>query len=86
MHVTLVHEEQARAGASEFRASEAGLRNLTRCLGLEFATDGVTAVNVAPGLVLTPMNRRDLDDPEQLAKDEATVPLRRAVRPEDVRV
>jgi glucose 1-dehydrogenase len=34
--------------------------------------------------VLTPMNQRDLDDPEQLAKDEATIPPRRVVRLEDV--
>ncbi|MDQ6925637.1 MAG: SDR family oxidoreductase [Candidatus Eremiobacteraeota bacterium] len=84
VNVTSVHEEQPRSGASEYCASKGGLRNLTRCLALELAPDCVTAVNVAPGMVLTPMNQKDLDDPEQLAKDEATIPLRRAAKPEEV--
>jgi len=84
VNVTSVHEEQPRAGASEYCASKGGLRNLTRCLALELAPDGVTAVNVAPGMVLTPMNQKDLDDPDQLAKDEATIPLRRAAQPDEV--
>ncbi|MFN2461651.1 MAG: SDR family NAD(P)-dependent oxidoreductase [Candidatus Velthaea sp.] len=84
VNITSVHEEQPRAGASEYCASKGGLRNLTRCLALELAPDGITAVNVAPGMVLTPMNQKDLNDPEQLAKDEATIPLRRAAKPEEV--
>lgn len=84
VNITSVHEEQPRAGAGEYCASKGGLRNLTRCLALELAPDCVTAVNVAPGMVLTPMNQKDLDDPRQLAKDEATIPLRRAASPEDI--
>lgn len=84
VNVTSVHEELPRAGASEYCASKGALRNLTRCLALELAPEGVTAVNVAPGMILTPMNQRDIDDPEQRAKDEATIPLRRGGRPEEV--
>ena len=84
VNITSVHEELPRAGAGEYCASKGGLRNLTRCLALELAPEHVTAVSVAPGMILTPMNQRDLDDPEQLAKDEATIPLRRGGRAEEV--
>jgi glucose 1-dehydrogenase len=84
VNVTSVHAEIPRAGAAEYCASKGGLRNLTRCLTLELAPEHVTAVNVAPGMILTPMNQKDLDDPEQLKKDEATIPLGRGGRPEEV--
>ncbi len=35
-------------------------------------------------MILTPMNQADLDDPEKLAKDEATIPLRRGGSPEEI--
>ena len=84
INMTSVHEELPRAGASDYCASKGGLRNLTRCLALELAPECVTAVNVAPGMILTPMNQRDVDDPEQLRKDEGTIPLRRAGRADEV--
>lgn len=84
INITSVHEELPRAGASEYCASKGGLRNLTRCLALELAPECITAVSVAPGMIFTPMNQRDIDDPEQRAKDEATIPLRRGGRAEEV--
>jgi len=84
INITSVHEELPRAGAGEYCASKGGLRNLTRCLALELAPECVTAVSVAPGMILTPMNQRDIDDPEQLRKDEDTIPLRRAGRADEV--
>lgn len=84
INISSVHEEIPRAGASEYCASKGGLRNLTRCLSLELAPQKINVNAIAPGMILTPMNQADLDDPEKLEKDEATIPWRRGGQPEEV--
>lgn len=84
VNVGSVHEEIPRADAAEYCASKGGLRNLTRALALELAPLKIGVVQVAPGMVLTPMNQKDLDDPAQLAKDEATIPWKRGAQPEEI--
>jgi glucose 1-dehydrogenase len=60
------------------------LRNLTRCIALELAPYGITANNIAPGMVLTPMNQKAIDDPEFLKQQVSSIPLKRAAKPEEV--
>jgi len=84
VNIGSVHEEIPRAAASEYCASKGGLRNLTRCLSLELAPQKINVNGIAPGMILTPMNQADLDDPEKLKKDEETIPLRRGGQPEEV--
>ncbi len=84
INVTSVHEDIPRAGAADYCASKGGLRNLTRCLALELAEHGINVNNLAPGMVLTPMNQDAIDDPEKLKKDVASIPAKRAAKPEEV--
>ena len=84
VNVTSVHEEIPRAGAADYCATKGGLRNLTRCLALELAEGDVSVVNVAPGMVLTPMNQKAIDDPEFLKKQVQSIPMKRAAEPEEV--
>ena len=84
INVTSVHEDLPRAGAADYCASKGGLRNLTRCLALELAPLGSTAVNIAPGMVLTPMNQEAIDDPKKLEEQVQSIPLKRAAQPEEV--
>ncbi len=84
INVTSVHEDIPRAGAADYCASKGGLRNLTRCLALELAEHGVTVNNLAPGMVLTPMNQEAIDDPEKLKEQVASIPAKRAAKPEEV--
>ena len=63
---------------------EGGLRNLTRTLALELGEYGVTVNDIAPGMILTPMNRRAQEDPEYLRWAEGQIPLRRAGLPADI--
>ncbi len=84
INVSSVHEDIPRAGAADYCASKGGLRNLTRCLALELAEHGITANNLAPGMVLTPMNQEAIDDPKVREEQTASIPMKRAAEPEEV--
>ena len=84
INVSSVHEDIPRAGAADYCASKGGLRNLTRCLALELAEQGITANNLAPGMVLTPMNQEAIDDPKVREEQTASIPMKRAAEPDEV--
>ncbi len=84
INISSVHQEIPRIGAAEYDASKGGLRNLTTTLALELAPDGITVNNLAPGMVLTPMNQEAIDDPEKLKEQVQSIPLKRAAQPEEV--
>ena len=84
INVTSVHEDIPRAGAADYCASKGALRNLTRCLALELAEHGTTVNNLAPGMVLTPMNQEAIDDPEKLKEQVQSIPAKRAAEPHEV--
>lgn len=84
INITSVHEDIPRAGAAGYCASKGGLRNLTRCLTLELAGDRINVNNIAPGMVLTPMNQPALDDPGVLEQQVQSIPWKRAAEPEEI--
>lgn len=84
INISSVHEDVPRAGAADYCASKGGLRNLTRCLALELAEHGINVNNLAPGMVLTPMNQEAIDDPKVRKKQTASIPMKRAAEPDEV--
>lgn len=84
INISSVHEEACSAGGAAYCASKAGLRNLTRSLALELGPHGVTVNDIAPGMILTPMNRRAQEDPAYLRWAEAQIPTRRVGLPSDI--
>jgi glucose 1-dehydrogenase len=84
INITSVHQEIPRAGASGYDASKGGLRNLTTTLALELAEKNINVNNIAPGMVLTPMNQSAVDDPEVLKRQVQSIPMKRAARPEEI--
>lgn len=84
INVTSVHEEIPMPGAGAYDASKGGLRLLTRTLALELAADRITVNNLAPGMILTPMNQEALDDPAERERQTRHIPLQRAGGPEEV--
>lgn len=64
--------------------SKGGLRNLTRAMALELAEYGIRVNDVAPGMILTPINQESVDDPKKRKEQEAQIPIKRAGVPEDV--
>jgi len=84
INITSVHQEIPRAGASGYDSSKGGLRNLTTTLALELAERNINVNNIAPGMVLTPMNQQALDDPDYLKEQVKSIPMKRAAKPEEI--
>jgi NAD(P)-dependent dehydrogenase (short-subunit alcohol dehydrogenase family) len=53
-------------------------------MAIDYAADGIRVNAVFPGITATRMNRWWLDDPEERARTEASVPLGRAATPEEI--
>ena len=60
-----------------YASSKAAVANMTRVLGLEWATTGVTVNAIAPGPFATEMNRSLLDDPVKYQAFVAKIPMGR---------
>ncbi|MFE7116841.1 SDR family NAD(P)-dependent oxidoreductase, partial [Streptomyces sp. NPDC057654] len=65
-----------------YNVSKAGVIELTRTLALELAP-AVRVNAIAPGYVITPMQRAEYTE-EQLAEQAAALPLRRLGTPEEI--
>jgi glucose 1-dehydrogenase len=84
MNISSVHEEACTAGGAPYCVSKAGVRNLTRTQALELGEYGITVNDIAPGMILTPMNKRAIDDDGYRQEAEAKIPLQRAGVPSDI--
>jgi glucose 1-dehydrogenase len=84
INITSVHEDIPAKGAAAYDCAKGGLRNLTRTLALELAGEDVNVANIAPGMVLTPMNQQALDDPEVRRREEESIPAKRAAEPWEI--
>lgn len=84
INVSSVHEEIVAAGTAEYCASKGGVRNLARTMALELAEDGINVNNIAPGMILTPMNQEAMDNKEAREKSEQNIPMKRAGKPEEI--
>ena len=67
---------------ADYNATKAGVIELTKTMALELAPK-VRVCAVAPGYVLTPMQRAEYTD-EMLEQVNSKVPLRRHARPEEI--
>jgi len=84
INISSVHEEIIAPGNADYNASKAGIRNLMRTLAIEVAPFGINVNNIAPGMILTPMNQDAMDDIKKLKKAEKHIPLGRAGKSEEI--
>lgn len=84
INISSVHEEINAPGNGDYNASKAGIRNLMRTIALEVAPFGINVNDIAPGMILTPMNQKAIDDKAVREKAEKHIPLGRAGRPEEI--
>jgi glucose 1-dehydrogenase len=84
INITSVHEDWPMPGNTAYCLAKGGMRMLTRTAGIELAKHKVLVVGVGPGAVATPINLSTMNDPAQLAKLDAAIPLGRMARPEEI--
>lgn len=84
INVSSVHEEIPAPGTAEYCASKGAVRNFTRALALELAEEGINVNNIAPGMILTPMNKEAMEDEETRKEQVQHIPMKRAGKPEEI--
>jgi NAD(P)-dependent dehydrogenase (short-subunit alcohol dehydrogenase family) len=71
-------------GLDAYSASKAGVAGLVRVLATDYARERVRVNGVLPGVTETAMNHWWMDDPDRRAAIEASIPMGRAARPEEI--
>ena len=84
INVSSVHEDIPAPGTAEYCASKGAIRNFTRVLALELAEDGINVNNIAPGMILTPMNQEAKEDKQKREEQVQHIPMKRAGKPEEI--
>ncbi|KIO79014.1 short-chain dehydrogenase [Pedobacter lusitanus] len=84
INISSVHEEINAPGNADYNASKAGIKNLMRTIALEVGKFGINVNNIAPGMILTAMNQKAVDDPKVRERAEENIPLLRAGKPEEI--
>ena len=57
---------------------------ITRCGALELGSRGIRVVGIAPGLVETPLTRKELEDPAMRELFLGVIPMKRAVEAQEI--
>jgi len=84
VNISSIHEFAPRQGGADYTSAKGGLRQFTRTLALELAPRNIAVNDVAPGMILTPMNAKAEHDAAYREKAEAHIPWGRAGQPEEV--
>jgi glucose 1-dehydrogenase len=84
VNISSVHEDMAFPGFATYCCSKGGVRMLMRNLAVELGPLGITVNNVAPGAIVTPINKALLEDKPKLDALLKNIPLGRLGYPDDV--
>jgi len=83
-HISSIHARAVRAGGADYSAAKGGVTNLVKTLAIEEAPRGVRVNAIEPGMILTPMNERAVEDAQYRRAAEANIPMKRAGRADEV--
>lgn len=84
INISSVHEDLPMPGNAPYCAAKGGLRMLTRTIADELAPHHITIVNIGPGAIATPINKKTLADPQKMETLLGSIPLGRIGQPGDV--
>jgi glucose 1-dehydrogenase len=82
--VSSVHEDIPFPNYTSYCASKGAIRMMMRNLCIELAPHGITANNIAPGAIATPINQSVLDNPVAFKNAVSEIPLGRFGKPDEV--
>lgn len=84
VNISSVHEDMAFPGFTTYCCSKGGLRMFLHNLAVELGPLGITINNVAPGAIVTPINKALLTDKKKLDELLPKIPLGRLGTTDDV--
>ncbi|AFL88099.1 dehydrogenase of unknown specificity, short-chain alcohol dehydrogenase like protein [Terriglobus roseus DSM 18391] len=84
INISSVHEDMVFPHFASYCASKGGIRMLMRDLAVELGPKNITVNNIAPGAIITPINKKLLDDKAKLDPLLANIPLGRMGSIDDV--
>jgi glucose 1-dehydrogenase len=84
VNVSSVHEVIPWPSFSHYCASKGGLKLFGQTIARELAARGIRVVMVAPGAILTPINRELIEDPDKRRAQEEQIPWGRLGEPEEI--
>lgn len=84
VNISSVHETMPMIGTAEYCASKGGLMMFNKTLALEASKYKVNVNNIAPGAIITPMNKEVKEDPEERKKEDEKIPWGRVGCPDDI--
>jgi glucose 1-dehydrogenase len=84
VNVSSVHEVIPWPSFSHYCASKGGLKLFGETIARELAPRGIRVTSVAPGAILTPINRELIEDPAKRREQEEQIPWGRLGEPEEI--
>jgi NAD(P)-dependent dehydrogenase (short-subunit alcohol dehydrogenase family) len=84
INISSVNGRQPGEGQVAYCAAKAGVDMITRCGALELGGRGIRVVGIAPGLVETPLTKKELDDPATRDLFLGVIPMKRAVAAQEI--
>ena len=79
INISSVNGRQPGEGQVAYCAAKAGVDMITRCGALELGGRGIRVVGIAPGLVETPLTKKELEDPAMRELFLGVIPMKRPV-------
>lgn len=84
VNISSIHSVAVRYGGADYCAAKAGLDSLTRTMAVECGPMKIGVNAIAPGMILTPMNRGAETHPQILAAAREHIPWGRAGEADEV--
>jgi NAD(P)-dependent dehydrogenase (short-subunit alcohol dehydrogenase family) len=84
INISSVNGQQPGEGQVAYCAAKAGVDMVTRCGALELGGRGIRVVGISPGLVETPLTRKELEDPATRELFMGVIPMKRPAEAKEI--
>jgi NAD(P)-dependent dehydrogenase (short-subunit alcohol dehydrogenase family) len=84
INISSVNARQPGEGQVAYCAAKAGVDMITRCGALELGGRGIRVVGIAPGLVETPLTKKELENPAMRSLFMSVIPMNRPVAADEI--